>query len=43
MVEGAVKIHGETLKPGDAAALTHEDHPSMEAVGETEILFFDLA
>lgn len=43
VVKGEVKIQGETLKPGDAVALTHEEHPSMEAVGETEILFFDLA
>lgn len=42
VVKGEVKIKGETLKPGDAVALTNEEKPEMEAVGETEILFFDL-
>src|SRR5690606_21603837 len=43
VVKGEVKIGEEVLKAGDAVALTNEERPQIEAVGETELLFFDLA
>lgn len=43
VVKGDIRIGEATLRPGDAVAITNEDGPVVEAIGESEILFFDLA
>ncbi len=43
IVKGEVKLNGETLRAGDACAISLEDKPTLEVVTQSELLFFDLA
>ena len=40
---GTVSVNGQTLGPGDGAALTDESQIEIKAVESSELLLFDLA
>ncbi len=43
VVSGELELKGETLRAGDAVALSAEASPTLEVLSAAEILFFDLA
>lgn len=43
VVRGDVDIAGQTLRHGDAAAITGESEIKLSGLGSTEVLLFDLA
>ena len=43
VVRGAVKVDGELLRAGDAAAVEAIERFTLEGVEEAELLVFDLA
>jgi redox-sensitive bicupin YhaK (pirin superfamily) len=43
VVRGMVRMHGNELRAGDSASIEDESHLEFEAVGEAEVLAFDLA
>jgi redox-sensitive bicupin YhaK (pirin superfamily) len=43
VAKGEVKVDGETLKAGDAAAITDQDKIAVRSKEPSEVLLFDLA
>ena len=43
VAKGEVKLCGETLKAGDAAAITDQDKIAIRSKEPSEVLLFDLA
>jgi len=43
VVRGAVKVDGELLRAGDAAAIEAAERFAIEGVEDAELLVFDLA
>ena len=42
VAEGEVKLNGDTLKAGDAAALSDESRVQLVAAKPSQVLLFDL-
>jgi quercetin 2,3-dioxygenase len=42
VAEGKARVNGQTLKAGDAAALSGEPHIDLTGVGDAKVLIFDL-
>lgn len=43
LASGAVTVNGETLSPGDGAAIAYEETVTIKATADSELLLFDMA
>jgi redox-sensitive bicupin YhaK (pirin superfamily) len=43
LASGAVTVNGETLAPGDGAAIAYEETVTIKATADSELLLFDMA
>ncbi|MBI1367365.1 MAG: hypothetical protein GC162_01785 [Planctomycetes bacterium] len=42
VVRGSVKVNGDSLSSGDGAGAVDEDHVTIEAVKDSEVLVFEV-